>query len=156
MVLSETARTVPAINGLKMPAASPMLSMVSARPEKVSVISSSRIDGRCSFHAIQRAAELELLAAELAGPLLVGGNRGLHLPQRLLQQRLRLAWPRPGFGQPGNPFQLTLIGGRDGIDQPLERVEDAGGFDRIDIPTGQRLRRTTDRRRGGLRLALGH
>ena len=45
-VLSETARTVPATSGLKIPAARPMLSMVRASPEKVSVTISSRIEGR--------------------------------------------------------------------------------------------------------------
>ena len=45
-VLSVTARTVPEINGLKMPAANPMLNIVRAMPEKDLVRISSMTDGR--------------------------------------------------------------------------------------------------------------
>ena len=43
---SVTARTVPAMSGLKMPAAKPMVSMVRAMPENDLVRISSRIAGR--------------------------------------------------------------------------------------------------------------
>jgi len=43
---SVVTRTVPAINGLKIPAAKPMLSIVRAMPEKDFVSISSRMDGK--------------------------------------------------------------------------------------------------------------
>jgi hypothetical protein len=46
LVLSVTARTVAAISGLKIPAASPMESIVSTMPENDLVKISSRIAGR--------------------------------------------------------------------------------------------------------------
>ena len=46
MVLSVTARTVPEMSGLKIPAASPIDSMVRAIPENDFVRMSSRIEGR--------------------------------------------------------------------------------------------------------------
>jgi hypothetical protein len=46
LVPSVVVRTVPEISGLKMPAAKPIVSIVSAMPENVFVNISSRIDGR--------------------------------------------------------------------------------------------------------------
>ncbi|MCZ7636328.1 MAG: hypothetical protein M5U12_10005 [Verrucomicrobia bacterium] len=46
LVESVVTRMVPAMSGLKMPAANPMLSMVSAMPEKDLVSISSRTAGR--------------------------------------------------------------------------------------------------------------
>ncbi len=64
-VRSVVARTVPETSGLKMPAASPMESIVSAMPENDLVRISSRIDGRYARYEMMKTGLNPYLSASV-------------------------------------------------------------------------------------------